>query len=48
VLTFCVLDDLGVVAFHDGHARVGGAEVDSDDPIKESELLGRGAYEKFL
>jgi hypothetical protein len=26
-----VLDHLGVVAFHDGHARVGGAQVNADD-----------------
>ncbi|MDG5978308.1 NAD-specific glutamate dehydrogenase [Hydrogenophaga taeniospiralis CCUG 15921] len=29
--TFRVLDHLGGVAFHDGHARVGGAQVDADD-----------------
>jgi hypothetical protein len=28
---FTVLDDLGAVAFHDGHARVRGAQVDADD-----------------
>ena len=28
---FAVLDHLGRVAFHDGHARVRGAEVDADD-----------------
>jgi hypothetical protein len=26
-----VLDHLGGVAFHDGHAAVGGAQVDADD-----------------
>jgi hypothetical protein len=29
--TFAVLDHLGGVAFHDGHAAVGGAQVDADD-----------------
>ena len=28
---FAVFDDLGVVAFHDGHARIGGAQVNADD-----------------
>jgi hypothetical protein len=28
---FRVLDDLGLAAFHDGDAAVGGAEVDADD-----------------
>jgi hypothetical protein len=31
--TFGVLDDFGVVAFHDGDAGVGGAEIDSDDAV---------------
>src|SRR5699024_4047396 len=26
-----ILDHLGLAAFHDGHAAVGGAEVDADD-----------------
>ena len=30
-LTFGVFDDFGVIAFHDGDARVGGSQVDSDD-----------------
>jgi hypothetical protein len=29
--TFAVLDHLGGVAFHDGHARIRGAQVDADD-----------------
>lgn len=29
-LTFGILNDLGVVSLHDGHARVGGAQVDPD------------------
>ena len=35
-LTFGVLNDLGVVALHDGNARVGSSQVDSDDS-KESQ-----------
>jgi hypothetical protein len=30
-VAFAVLDDLGLAAFHDGDAGVGGAEVDADD-----------------
>jgi hypothetical protein len=29
--TFAVFDHLGGVAFHDGHARIRGAQVDADD-----------------
>ena len=32
-LTFGVLDDLGVVGLHDSDARVGGAQIDSDNAI---------------
>jgi hypothetical protein len=28
---FAVLEDDGFAAFHDGHAGVGGAEIDSED-----------------
>ncbi len=34
-----VLGDLGVTAFHDGHARVGGAQVDSYDFSHDALLL---------
>jgi hypothetical protein len=32
---FGVLDHFGRVAFHDGHARVGGAQVNTDDSSHE-------------
>src|SRR5690606_13775032 len=34
-VTLAVLDDLGLAALHDRHARVGRAEVDSDDLCHE-------------
>jgi hypothetical protein len=37
--TFTVLDHLGGVAFHDGNARVGGAQVDADDLAHDVVLL---------
>jgi len=35
---FGVLDDLGLTALHDGHAGVGGPEVDADDLAHEYSL----------
>ncbi|KAF4530304.1 hypothetical protein B566_EDAN018442 [Ephemera danica] len=42
--TLAVLDHLGGVAFHDGHARVGGAQVDADDLSHFLWLLKRIAW----
>ena len=39
-LTFRVLDDLGVVGLHHGHAIVGGAEINSDDTTKRRQIRG--------
>jgi hypothetical protein len=35
-LTLSIFDDLRVVSFHDGNARVGGSEIDTDDAIERS------------
>lgn len=39
VLTFGIFDDSGVVSFHDCNARVGGAQIDTND-ARENRLVG--------